>query len=55
MEHRGEFRKLEAKVPLQSMFGYSTVLRGLTQGRGTYTLEPLTYDVVPAEVAKKLA
>ncbi len=55
MEHRGSFRKLTAKVPLAQMFGYTTVLRSLTQGRGSCTLEPLTYDVVPAEVAKALA
>ncbi len=54
MEHRGDYRKLAAKVPLSEMFGYSTVLRSLTQGRGTCTLEPLTYALVPAAVAAKL-
>jgi elongation factor G len=37
------------------MFGYTTALRSLTQGRGTSSLEPLTYDVVPAEVAARLS
>jgi len=41
-------------VPLSEMFGYTTVLRSLTQGRGTCTLEPLTHAVVPAEVAARL-
>ncbi len=55
MEQRGASRKVSAKAPLASMFGYSTVLRSLTQGRGDYSMEFLSYAVVPAEVAKKLA
>jgi len=55
MEHRGDYRKVTAKVPLASMFGYSTSLRSLTQGRGTCAMEPLTYDVVPEQLAKTLA
>ena len=54
LERRGRYRKLTATVPLSEMFGYTTVLRSLTQGRGTSTLEPLTYAVVPAEVAARL-
>jgi elongation factor G len=55
METRGELRKLTGKAPLAEMFGYTTALRSLTQGRGTSSLEPLTYDVVPAEVAARLS
>jgi elongation factor G len=55
MEHRGNYCKVEARAPLASMFGYSTVLRSLTQGRGTSSMEPLTYGYVPPEVAAKLA
>ena len=55
MEHRTTYCKVTAHVPLASMFGYSTVLRSLTQGRGTSTMEPLTYAVVPPEIAAKLA
>ncbi len=54
MEHRGSYRKLTAQAPLASMFGYSTVLRSLTQGRGNYSMEPLRYAAVPTEVAAKL-
>ncbi|OPX24111.1 MAG: translation elongation factor G [Planctomycetales bacterium 4484_123] len=55
MDARGGYRKLTAEVPLASMFGYATVLRSLTQGRGSYSMEPLRYGVVPAEIAAKLA
>ena len=36
------------------MFGYSTIVRSLTQGRATYSMEPLHYAVVPDEIAKAL-
>ena len=55
MTHRGSYHRLLAKVPLAATFGYATGLRSLTQGRGWYTMEPLTYGVAPAEVAAKLA
>ncbi len=40
------------KVPLAEMFQYSTTLRSLTQGRGTYTMEPASYEAVPPNIAK---
>ena len=54
MAHRGAYRKVTARVPLAMMFGYTTSLRSVTQGRGTCTMEPLAYATVPAEVAGKL-
>jgi elongation factor G len=36
------------------MFGYSTAARSLTQGRATYTMEPLEYAVAPDEAARKI-
>jgi elongation factor G len=54
MEQRGAYRVLQANVPLAEMFGYSTQLRSLTQGRGTSTMEPLKYAPVPAQTAEKI-
>jgi elongation factor G len=42
------------KVPLAEMFQYSTMLRSLTQGRGTYTMEPASYEPVPPNIAEKV-
>jgi len=46
----GGTQVLRALAPLAGMFQYSTNLRNLTQGRGTYTMEPWMYRPVPAEV-----
>jgi len=40
-------------VPLSRMFGYATVIRSLTSGRGTYTLEPFDYQPVPESELKQ--
>ena len=47
---RGNLRIVCALVPLSEMFGYATALRSLTQGRGTYTLEPSDYQPAPKKV-----
>jgi len=39
----GQTRTINALVPLAGMFGYSTSLRNVTQGRGTYVMEPHSY------------
>ena len=44
---RGKTRIITAAVPLVEMFGYTTVLRGLTQGRGTSSMEPDEYRLMP--------
>jgi elongation factor G len=48
----GNMRVVDAKVPLVELFGYSSDIRSLTAGRGTFTMEPLAYERVPAQVAK---
>nr|MCU0230526.1 elongation factor G [Acidobacteriota bacterium] len=40
-------------VPLSAMFGYSTDVRSLTQGRGSFSLEPFDYQPVPEHIAAR--
>ena len=50
----GDTKQIHATVPLAEMFQYSTLLRGMTQGRGTYTMEPHSYAPAPEAVALKI-
>ncbi len=50
----GQFCTVEAEVPLSEMFGYSTVLRSLTQGKAEYTMEVDKYGKVPQSVSEEL-
>ncbi len=43
-----------AEVPLSETFGYSTELRSMTQGQGTFTMELLTYRKVPASIQEEI-
>jgi elongation factor G len=45
---------IRAEVPLAEMFGYSTTLRSLTQGRATYTMEFKHYAEAPKTVAEAI-
>ncbi|MCK5285865.1 MAG: elongation factor G [Candidatus Pacebacteria bacterium] len=54
MEERGEMKVVNAKVPLSEMFGYTTTLRSMTEGRGTSSMEFDHYAVVPQNVAKEI-
>ena len=54
-ETRGNARVISAKVPLAEMFGYATELRGMTQGRASFTMEPSHYAEVPVNVAELVA
>jgi|TARA_R110000822_G_scaffold274533_1_gene396880 elongation factor G len=46
---------LKAEVPLSEMFGYSTTLRSMSQGRATYSMEFKKYEEAPANIAAGLA
>jgi elongation factor G len=54
MEDRGMLKVVNAKVPLSEMFGYTTVLRSMTEGRASSTMEFDHYEVVPANVSKEI-
>ncbi len=50
----GAFSTVEAEVPLSEMFGYSTTLRSLTQGKAEFTMEFLKYGKVPMSISEEL-
>ncbi len=54
MEDRGMNKAVHALVPLSEMFGYTTTLRSMTEGRGNMTMEFDHYDVVPTNVANDI-
>ncbi len=54
METKAGARVIKAKVPLAEKFGYVTVLRTLTSGRATSTMEFSHYDEVPPNIAKEV-
>jgi len=54
MESKAGARVVKAKVPLAEKFGYVTVLRTLTSGRATSTMEFSHYEKVPAEISNRI-
>ena len=48
--NRGRHTVIDAQAPLANLFGYSSAMRGLSQGRATCTMEPSTYGPAPPEV-----
>jgi len=54
MEERGLARVVKAKVPLSEMFGYTTSLRSMTEGRAQFSMEFDHYEVVPPNVAQTI-
>ncbi|MEK7554126.1 MAG: elongation factor G, partial [Patescibacteria group bacterium] len=54
MEERGLNKVVKAKVPLSEMFGYTTTLRSMTEGRGSMTMEFDHYDTVPQNIAQDI-
>jgi len=54
LEPRAGVQVITARVPLSEMFGYSTNLRSMTQGRGNYTMQFAIYDEVPKSVSEEI-
>lgn len=49
-ETRGNLTIIDADTPLANLFGYANAVRGLSQGRATYTMEPFSYRPAPPDV-----
>ena len=54
MDQRGEAQVINAMVPLSEMFGYSTKLRSMSQGRAVYSMEFAHYEEVPKAKAEEI-
>ena len=54
MDQRGEAQVISATVPLSEMFGYSTTLRSMSQGRAVYSMQFKHYDEVPKSKAEEI-
>ncbi len=53
-EERSGARIITAEVPLSEMFGYTTTLRSMSQGRATSSMEPLEYRPMPPNLVKEV-
>ena len=53
-EMRGNTRQITAEVPLSELFGYTTTLRSMTQGRAAASMEPLTYRQMPERLKQEV-
>ena len=54
MDQIGDDAVVKAEVPLSEMLAYSAVLRSLTQGRGSFTMELSHYEELPRPLQEKL-
>ena len=54
MEDGPSGKVVSGEVPLAEMFGYATDIRSASQGRATFTMEPLKYSEVPSNVAEAI-
>ncbi|MBL0920792.1 MAG: elongation factor G [Phycisphaerales bacterium] len=53
-EERGVVRLITAEIPLSELFGYTTTLRSMSQGRASASMEPLEYRPLPPNMAKEV-
>lgn len=54
MDSDGKYQTIKAKVPLAELYRYSTTLRSLTQGRGTFSTKFASFELVPTNVQEEL-
>ena len=54
MESNGKFQTIKAKIPKANLFGFSTDLRSLTHGKGTFKTEFAAYEPVPKNVQEEI-
>jgi elongation factor G len=54
LSQRQNVKVIRAYIPLAEVFNYATILRSLTQGRASYTMEPSFYSEVPSHIAEKI-
>lgn len=54
MEAEGKMQVIKAHVPLAELYKYSSTLRSITKGRGTFTMKFSHYQEVPKEIAQKI-
>lgn len=54
MENKQNLCIIKAKVPLSEMFGYSTVIRTLSSGRASYSMEPSHFEQVPNNIVEQI-
>ncbi len=55
MDTEGDMQIIKASVPLAEVSSYSTELKSITGGEGSYTVEFSHYDIVPANIAQQIA
>ncbi|MCB1205533.1 MAG: elongation factor G [Verrucomicrobiae bacterium] len=54
VDSRSGFSQVRAEVPMAEMFGYATDMRSLSKGRASFSMEPLRFEEVPAQIVERM-